>query len=187
MPDAARVSDGEVEGIRGSLMAKALDDEGHERRRWMAGRGFTARWAATLEPGMEAVADRTADGMPDHGSPAELVDSLPTSFRRNPALRAAEERDLVPVKYDAVVHGLRTLPVTWWRRRGPSVREDRSRSRRPHRGVRERGVPPSASTRRLHEGSYVLQVKGLPLSPCPGLFGRTVGWADRTPVGGTVR
>ncbi|MFC9175417.1 hypothetical protein [Streptomyces sp. NPDC057107] len=85
------MSDGEAEGIRGSPMAKALDDEGHERRRWMAGRGFTARWAATLEPGMEAVADRMADGMPDHGSPAELVDSLPTSFRRNPTLRAAEE------------------------------------------------------------------------------------------------
>ncbi|WP_237502536.1 cytochrome P450 [Streptomyces sp. SID8374] len=43
----------------------------------------------------------------------ELQVIYPTLFRRIPTLRAAEERDRIPFKYDAVVYGLHALPVTW--------------------------------------------------------------------------
>nr|WP_202540640.1 cytochrome P450 [Streptomyces sp. SID4937] len=75
-PDAARVSAGEAEGIFSSPMARALNDEGHERWRRMVGKWFTARRMAALKPGMEAMADRMVDDMLDHGSPADLVEHL---------------------------------------------------------------------------------------------------------------
>ncbi|MFI6555626.1 cytochrome P450 [Streptomyces griseus] len=43
----------------------------------------------------------------------ELQVICPTLFRRIPTLRAAEAVDRLPFTYDAVVHGLHALPVTW--------------------------------------------------------------------------
>ncbi|GAB2803949.1 cytochrome P450 [Streptomyces daliensis] len=75
-PDAARVAAGDSEGIFSSPMAKALNDEGHERWRRMVGKWFTAKRMTALRPGMEAMADQLVDGMLEHGKPADLVTHL---------------------------------------------------------------------------------------------------------------
>ncbi|MEW2544690.1 cytochrome P450 [Streptomyces sp. NPDC047002] len=43
----------------------------------------------------------------------ELQVIYPTLFRRVPTLRAAGELGSIPFKYDAVIYGLHSLPVTW--------------------------------------------------------------------------
>lgn len=74
--DAARVAAGDSEGIFSSPMAKALNDEGHERWRRMVGKWFTAKRMSALRPSMEAMADQLVDGMLEHGRPADLVTHL---------------------------------------------------------------------------------------------------------------
>ncbi|MFJ6748498.1 cytochrome P450 [Streptomyces sp. NPDC091266] len=75
-PDAARVAAGDSEGIFSSPMAKALNDEGHERWRRMVGKWFTAKRMKALRPAMEAMADQLIDEMQEHGRPADLVTQL---------------------------------------------------------------------------------------------------------------
>ncbi|MGW4373708.1 cytochrome P450 [Streptomyces albidoflavus] len=75
-PDAARVSAGDTAGIFASPMARALNDEGHERWRRMVGRWFTARRMSALRPGMEELAGRLIGRMREDGSPADLVTHL---------------------------------------------------------------------------------------------------------------
>lgn len=57
-------------------MARALNDEGHERWRRMVGRWFTARRMSALRPGMEELAGRLIGRMREHSNPADLVTHL---------------------------------------------------------------------------------------------------------------
>ncbi len=75
-PDAARVAAGDTAGIFASPMARALNDEGHERWRRMVGRWFTARRMSALRPGMEELTARLIGRMREHGGPADLVAHL---------------------------------------------------------------------------------------------------------------
>ncbi|GHA36647.1 cytochrome P450 [Streptomyces tauricus] len=43
----------------------------------------------------------------------ELQVVYPTLFRRIPTLRAVDDLDAIPFKYDAIIYGLHALPVTW--------------------------------------------------------------------------
>lgn len=43
----------------------------------------------------------------------ELQVLYPTLFRRIPTLRAIDDLDVIPFKYDALIYGLHALPVTW--------------------------------------------------------------------------
>ncbi|OON79740.1 cytochrome [Streptomyces tsukubensis] len=43
----------------------------------------------------------------------ELQVIYPTLFRRIPTLRAVGDLDTIPFKYDAVIYGLHSLPITW--------------------------------------------------------------------------
>ncbi|MBQ0853929.1 cytochrome P450 [Streptomyces sp. BH-SS-21] len=43
----------------------------------------------------------------------ELQVIYPTLFRRIPTLRAVDNLDATPFKYDAIIYGLHALPVTW--------------------------------------------------------------------------
>ncbi|MFE7029751.1 cytochrome P450 [Streptomyces sp. NPDC057621] len=43
----------------------------------------------------------------------ELQVIYPTLFRRIPTLRAVDDLDAIPFKYDAIIYGLHALPVTW--------------------------------------------------------------------------
>ncbi|GAA2294419.1 cytochrome P450 [Streptomyces kunmingensis] len=43
----------------------------------------------------------------------ELQVVYPTLLRRIPTLRAVDDLDAIPFKYDAVIYGLHALPVTW--------------------------------------------------------------------------
>ncbi|MEV6699543.1 cytochrome P450 [Streptomyces sp. NPDC051453] len=74
--DAARITAGDAEGIFSSPMAKALNDEGHERWRRMVGKWFTAKRMAALKPRMEEMADQLVDVMIEHGGPVDVVSHL---------------------------------------------------------------------------------------------------------------
>ncbi|MEV1025758.1 cytochrome P450 [Streptomyces sp. NPDC050264] len=75
-PDAARITSGDAEGIFSSPMARALNDEGHERWRRMVGKWFTAKRMAALKPRMEEMADQLVDTMIEHGGPADVIGHL---------------------------------------------------------------------------------------------------------------
>ncbi|WP_405660397.1 cytochrome P450 [Streptomyces sp. NBC_01166] len=75
-PDAARITAGDAEGIFSSPMARALNDEGHERWRRMVGKWFTAKRMGALKPRMEEMTDQLVDRMIEHGAPADMVSHL---------------------------------------------------------------------------------------------------------------
>ncbi|AEW99241.1 cytochrome P450 [Streptantibioticus cattleyicolor] len=75
-PDAARVAADDSGGVFTGEMARALNDEGHERWRRMVGKWFTAKRMVALRPGIEETAERLIDAMVAPGGPADLVAHL---------------------------------------------------------------------------------------------------------------